>query len=169
MSDHFSGPRAITGPAGAICDVYAFPSPKRPGYLVLVMTVLPMATPNLPFSDAIVCRFRMRSLKIEKEIKSFTFGPAESELVFACNFGAPRLNAGGAIQVQDGWCISSSGETVSFHVHDEQGGNIDVLRVYAGLRSDPFFIDLPTYLESIKTSRLAFTSRVTTLRPTSTP
>ena len=40
MSDHFSGPRALAGPAGDICDVYAFPSPERPGHLVLVMTVL---------------------------------------------------------------------------------------------------------------------------------
>jgi hypothetical protein len=28
MSDHFSGPRALAGPAGDICDVYAFPSPS---------------------------------------------------------------------------------------------------------------------------------------------
>ena len=34
MSDHFSGPRALAGPAGDISDVYAFPSPKRPGHLV---------------------------------------------------------------------------------------------------------------------------------------
>ena len=35
MSDHFSGPRALAGPAGDICDVYTFPSPERPGHLVL--------------------------------------------------------------------------------------------------------------------------------------
>ena len=35
-------------------------------------------------------------------------------------------------------------------------GASDGLRVYAGLRSDPFFIDLPAYLESLKTGRLAF-------------
>jgi hypothetical protein len=41
-------------------------------------------------------------------------------------------------------------------VEDERDGRLDGLRVYAGLRSDPFFIDLPAYLESIKTGRLAF-------------
>jgi len=41
-------------------------------------------------------------------------------------------------------------------VHDERGGRGDRLRVYAGLRSDPFFIDLPAWLESLKTGRLAF-------------
>ena len=44
MSDHFSGPRALAGPAGDICDVYAFPSPERPGHLVLVMNVQPLAS-----------------------------------------------------------------------------------------------------------------------------
>lgn len=42
MSDHFSGPRAIAGPAGDTCDLYAFPSPERPDHLVLMMTVLPL-------------------------------------------------------------------------------------------------------------------------------
>ena len=41
MSDHFSGPRAIAGPAGDITDLYAFPSPERPGHLVLVLDVHP--------------------------------------------------------------------------------------------------------------------------------
>jgi Domain of unknown function (DUF4331) len=41
-------------------------------------------------------------------------------------------------------------------VHDERGGREGGLRVYAGLRSDPFFIDLLAYQESLETGRLAF-------------
>jgi hypothetical protein len=156
MSDHFSGPRALAGPAGDICDVYAFPSPERPGHLVLAMTVQPLATPDSSFSDAIVYRFRLRPLEIDEDRRSFTFGPEESELVFACTFEEPQPGADGATPVQEGWCTSPSGETARFRVHDEQGGRIDGLRVYAGRHSDPFFIDLPAYLESLKTGRLAF-------------
>ena len=58
--------------------------------------------------------------------------------------------------VQEGVCTSPFGETARFRVHDERGGREGGLRVYAGLRSDPFFIDLPAYLESLKTGRLAF-------------
>jgi Domain of unknown function (DUF4331) len=58
--------------------------------------------------------------------------------------------------VQEGRCTSPSGETARFRVHDEQGGRSDGLRVYAGLRSDPFFIDLPAWLESLETGRLTF-------------
>jgi len=156
MSDHFSGPRALAGPAGDICDIYAFPSPQRPGHLVLVMTVLPLAGPDSAFSDAIVCRFRLRPLTIKADRRSFAFGPQESEFVFACTFESPQPGAGGAAPVQEGWCTSSFGETARFRVHDERGGRDGGLRVYAGLRSDPFFIDLPAFLESIKTGRLAF-------------
>jgi len=156
MSDHFSGPRALAGPAGDICDIYAFPSPQRPGHLVLVMTVLPLAGPDSAFSDAIVCRFRLRPLTIKADRRSFAFGPQESELVFACTFESPQPGAGGAAPVQEGWCTSPFGETARFRVHDERGGRDGGLRVYAGLRSDPFFIDLPAFLESIKTGRLAF-------------
>ena len=156
MSDHFSGPRAIAGPAGDICDVYAFPSPQRPGHLVLAMTVQPLATPDSSFSDAIVCRFRLRPLEIDEDRRAFTFGPEESELVFACTFEEPRPGANGATPEQDGYCIAPSGETARFRVHDEGGERLDGLRVYAGLRSDPFFIDLPAWQESLKTGRLAF-------------
>jgi Domain of unknown function (DUF4331) len=156
MSDHFSGPRALAGPAGDICDVYAFPSPERPGYLVLAMTVQPLATPDSSFSDAIVCRFRLRPLEIDEDRRSFTFGPEESELAFAFAFDAAQPGANGARPLQAGSCTAPSGETARFRVDDEPGGREGVLRVYAGLRSDPFFIDLPAWQESLKTGRLAF-------------
>ena len=64
MSDHFSGPRAIADPAADIADLYAFPSPERPGRLVLVMTVFPTAAPGALFSDAVTYRFRLRPLTV---------------------------------------------------------------------------------------------------------
>ena len=41
MSDHFSGPAVMGDPAVDITDFYAFPSPERPGNLVLIMDVFP--------------------------------------------------------------------------------------------------------------------------------
>lgn len=43
MADHFSGPRILFDPASDIADVFAFPSPDRPGCLVLVLDVFPAA------------------------------------------------------------------------------------------------------------------------------
>ena len=158
MSDHFSGPRAIAGPAGDICDLYAFPSPERPGHLVLVLDVLPQAPLDSHFSEAIVCRFRLRPVTIAGvgAAAAFPFAGEDQELVFSCNFEAPRQGGAGMASVQEGWCVTPSGETVRFRVHDEHGGVSDGVRVYAGLRADPFFIDKPALDESQKTGRLAF-------------
>src|SRR6478672_6742867 len=156
MSDHFSGPRALAGPAGDICDVFAFPSPKRPGHLALVMNVVPLATTASSFSEAIVYRFRLRPVSIAANRLAFPFGAEDTELVFACTFAAPLSRVDDATFEQDGYCSGPSGETVRFRVNDERGGKGDGLRVYAGLRSDPFFIDLPAYLQTIQTGRLAF-------------
>ena len=46
MSDHLSGPRAVADPATDITDFFAFPSPSRPGLLVLVMDVFAFARPG---------------------------------------------------------------------------------------------------------------------------
>jgi hypothetical protein len=157
MSDHFSGPRALAGPAGDITDVFAFPSPDRPGHLVLAMNVHPLASLTSSFSDAIVCRFRLRPVTIAPDGPAFPFGPVESELTFSCRFDSPQLEQNGSRPVQDGYLTLPSGETAEFRVDDELGGRLDGVRVYCGLRSDPFFIDLPAHMESIATSRLAFT------------
>jgi hypothetical protein len=45
VADHFSGPRALADPASDITDVFTFPSPERPGHLVLVLDVFPSAAP----------------------------------------------------------------------------------------------------------------------------
>jgi hypothetical protein len=62
MSDHISGPRALAEPIADITDVYAFPSPDRPGHLVLVMNTLPFAQLGDGLSDGLVYRFRLRQL-----------------------------------------------------------------------------------------------------------
>ena len=62
MSDHFSGPAVMGDPAVDITDFYAFVSPERPGNLVLIMDVFPMATSQSFFSDIVTHRFRLRPL-----------------------------------------------------------------------------------------------------------
>ena len=163
MSDHFSGPRAIAGPAGDITDVWAFPSPDRPGHLVMVLGVLPAAEPGAHFSEAIVCRFRLRPVAISGTgaEASFRFGPEAEELVIDCGFSAPRPSGSNGTLVQEGWCKTPSGETVGFIVGDEQGASIDGLRVYAGPRADPFYFDVPAWLESVQAGQIAFKERGT--------
>jgi uncharacterized protein DUF4331 len=158
MSDHFSGPRAIAGPAGDICDLYVFPSPERPGHLVLILDVLPQALPDSYFSEAIVYHFRLRPVTISGigATTAFPFADEDQELVFSCHFEAPQQSEAGKAPVQEGWCVVPSGEMTRFRVHDEQGANGSGLRVYAGRRADPFFTDVKALIESQKKGHLVF-------------
>src|SRR4051812_33353669 len=96
MSDHLSFPRTLAGPASDICDLYAFPSPERPGHLTLVMTVFPRASSAARFSDAVLCRFRLRpaSVAATGAQARFLVGGHDSELHFDLVFAEPPTRPG---------------------------------------------------------------------------
>ena len=162
MSDHFSGPRAIAGPACDICDFYAFSSPERVGNLVLVLDVVPNADPATFFSDAIVYRFRIRPVTVAG--KDTGFAPGEEEVTFDCTFGHVHSHGGDTV-VQEGTCSTASGERISFVVDDAHGARGNGVRVFAGHRSDPFFIDFAGLNETMKLGRLVFTNPGTLTGP----
>jgi hypothetical protein len=151
MSDHISGPRALADPIADITDVYAFPSPERPGWLVLVMNTMPFAAADAKFSDGLVYRFRVRPVDIDLvERRVEAVGPAE--WVLDCLFDPP--DAGGA---QGGWCTRPDDEVTDFVVGRSVGGESSGIRVFAGPRWDPFIMDAPAGLRTIAEQRLAFT------------
>ena len=152
MSDHISGPRALAEPIADITDVYAFPSPERPGRLVLVMNTLPFAQPSDRFSDGLVYRFRIRPLTRAESDGHAPFAASEDEFGFDCVFAEPEGDA-----AQDGTCTTPAGKTVTFGVDDERGGSGNGVRVFAGQRWDPFIMDAPAALKTIATGELAFT------------
>src|SRR4051795_12044878 len=86
MSDHISGPRALSDPIADITDVYAFPSPERPDRLVLVMNTLPFAKPSAALSEGLIYRFRLRPLAPRGSGDGAPFTAGEDELVFDCVF-----------------------------------------------------------------------------------
>jgi Domain of unknown function (DUF4331) len=156
MADHFSGPRAIADPAADIADLYVFPSPERPGHLALVLNVFPTAAPGALFSDAVAYRFRLRPVTATTAGTRPAFEIGQAEYVFSCTFATPASANGGDRLAQTGTCTTPTGETISFRVGDEQGAESQGIRVYAGLRLDPFFIDLPGVQATEKLLRLAF-------------
>ncbi|MCK6627150.1 MAG: DUF4331 domain-containing protein [Anaerolineae bacterium] len=156
MSDHFSGPRAIADPAADIADLYVFPSPERPGCLVLVLTVFPAAMPGALFSDAVAYRFRLRPVTATTVGARPTFEVDQTEVAFTCTFAAPVKPDGSEAWMQTGTCTTPTGEMLSLRVNDEQGTEAKGLRLFAGLRLDPFFIDLPGVQATEKLRRLAF-------------
>ena len=149
MSDHFSGPAVMGDPAVDITDFYAFPSPERPGNLVLIMDVFPMATSQAFFSDVLTHRFRLRPLTRPGNI--VTHGTSEHTIDVSFN-DVPEETS-----VQKGNIVTSDGRKASLTVGEalEQDG----MRVFAGLVSDPFFMDVEAALRTTNSGKLFFAKK----------
>ena len=119
MSDHISGPRALSDPIADITDVYAFPSPERPGHLVLVMNTLPFAKPWDALSDGLIYRFRLRSLAPGEAGDPAPFAALDDELVFDCVF-TPHVHPNGPRTFdQEGTLTTPAGHTVGIAQADQ--------------------------------------------------
>jgi hypothetical protein len=152
MADHFSGPRALADPASDITDVFAFPSPEQPGHMVLVLNVFPIAAPSALFSDALTYRFRLRPVTATAAGGTPAFVAGADEWTFDFRFAGPA--PGGAVQA--GTCTTPDGVEIPFTVGDEQSTEAPGLRIFAGQRLDPFFIDLAAESANHVLERLAF-------------
>ena len=153
MSDHFSGPAVINDPSVDITDFYAFPSPERPDNVVLIMDVFPLATAQARFSDVLTHRFRLRPLT--RSGRGVTPGNAEHTIDITFD-DAP------ADAPQRGRVVTSDGREASFVVGKpfEQNG----MRVFAGLASDPFFMDVEATLRTDLTGKLSFDTPANTVQ-----
>jgi hypothetical protein len=156
MSDHLSGTRALADPAIDLTDLYAFPSPSQAGRLVLVMNVFPYARPGALFSDAASYRFRVRPVSVPMGDSGTLFDVGTDEFALTCTFSAPVGPDGNGGAAQRGTCVLPDGESVSSPVNDERGGEGHGVRFYAGLRLDPFFMDVVKEVETRANRRLAF-------------
>jgi Domain of unknown function (DUF4331) len=146
MSDHFSGPAVMGDPSVDITDFYAFPSPERRGNLVLIMDVFPMATSQSFFSDVLTHRFRLRPLTRS----GGSVAPGTAEYTIDITFSAVPEGT----SVQKGKIVTSDGRWASFVVGKplEQDG----MRVFAGLVSDPFFMDVEATIRIDISGKLSF-------------
>ena len=114
----------------------------------------PAAGPTALFSDAVVCRFRLRPVTIDQSGGTAAFVVGDPETVFDCTFDVPMHREGST--VQEGRCTTPAGDAVSVVVNDHNGTRGPGVRIFAGLRSDPFFFDRTASVETVQTRRLAF-------------
>jgi Domain of unknown function (DUF4331) len=156
MSDRFSGLQSIADPAADITDMYAFPSPDRPGHLVLVLNVFPAAAEAALFSDAINYRFRVRPVARGVVGTAPAFVVGEDEYAFTFTFTAPVPGSGSVISAQAGLCTAPGGRQVSFRLGDDKTAQARGLRVFAGTRLGPSHIDSVDMEATWATGKLAF-------------
>jgi Polyketide cyclase / dehydrase and lipid transport/Domain of unknown function (DUF4331) len=141
MSDHVDGPRSIGDPAADISDLFAFTSPANPARTVLAMCVFPSAGEGAMFSNVVDYAIALRRVTVGGVGHGASFQPADDEIRFSFRFQALQRDAAGQVH-QRGLGTLPDGRQLSLTVNDENGASTpdgDV-RVFAGLRSDPFYL-----------------------------
>ena len=135
-ADHRDGPGVKADPAADINDVFAWMGPDA-NRVYLVMTVFPFATTEARFSDSAQYVFHTAS--------GAAFGQVNpQEVAIICSFDAAQTIAcsvGGSTTSVTGNAGSTDGLTSS-------DGK---LRVFAGLRNDPFFFDFEGFSALLNT------------------
>ena len=151
-----SSPRALADPVVDITDMFAFPSPQRSGTLVLVLNVSVRRNVGTFFGRG---RLPLPPATSGDHLERarIVLAVNEKEYVFSCRFAVPVKRDGGS--VQEGSCTTATGQVASFRVNDDRGGQTDGLRVFAGVRLDPFFFDGVKAGETIVTRKLAFAAK----------
>ena len=130
-ADHGDSPRASADPAADIADLYAWMDATDSEKLNLIMTL----TSNGAFSNAVDYVFHVNS------DDDGPLGPdPQVETTITCTFDVE-----GMVTCEGG------GSSVSGDASDEQGISSDdgLLRVFAGLRDDPFFFNLSGFNDTV--------------------
>ncbi len=126
-ADHRDGPGVKADPAADINDVFAWMGPDA-NRVYLIMTVFPFATTEARFSDSAQYVFHTASGAAFGQIN-------QQEVAIICTFDAAQTIAcsvGGSTTSVTG----NAGTTAGLTSSDGK------LRVFAGLRNDPFFFNL---------------------------
>jgi hypothetical protein len=141
MSDHVDGPRSIGEPAADVTDLFAFASPENPARAVLAMCVFPSAGEDAMFSNVIDHAIGVRRVTVAGVGNAAKFQPANEEIRFSFRFEVLKRDTGGKV-IQRGACKLPGGRELSLAVNDENGASTPEgdIRVFAGLRSDPFYL-----------------------------
>lgn len=134
-ADHVDAPMASGDPAVDITDFYTWMTPDAER-LVLVLNVAPYATENSRFRKDAVYAFHVHS--------SNAYGEPQTETQILCRF-----------YQEDGTGVEcwAGSEYISGNPNTEEGIQNDAgnLRVFAGLRDDPFFFEFNGFLRAKQT------------------
>lgn len=135
-ADHRDGPLATNDPAADVNDIYTFINPNNPDELILALTVAPAANVTTRFSDVV------------EYVLHLDNGAPNGTTKITCTFpdAATRVRC------------RSEGDDLFVE------GNLNTtmtdgdLRVWAGLRDDPFFFDADAFNRTRATLSPSFTN-----------
>lgn len=125
-ADHIDAPGSTADTSADINDLYVFrskdPAAGTEKRTVFIMTVNPLATAATRFSDKVDYEIR---------IQDQAAGTSNATIKCTADAGTPQKIT---------CALGSTTQTVDFN--GQAGAATDDMRLFAGLRDDPFFIDL---------------------------
>ena len=131
-ADHTDAPGATAAPEADVLDLHAWMSSDA-NNVILSMTVQPFAMATTEFSDAVQYVFHVNS--------SAGYGMAQTETNIICEFDDAQVAS----------CWVGAEEFVTGDASDTAGITNDSgsVKVFAGLRNDPFFFDLTGFNNAV--------------------
>ncbi len=132
-ADHNEAPQVKIDPAADINDLYAFMNPNDANEVILAMTVVPFAGTGSKFSDAIEYNFNISNDNTSYNKLTCTFSSSNQ---VSCSYAGGMSVSGNVGEV-----ITGSG-----------------MRVFTGLRDDPFFFDFGAFTQTVATLVPQFTN-----------
>jgi len=163
-SDHMDTPEVELNPRMDVNDVYAFPGSSPDRVALVLTTSSPIAGQNASFDPNLLYQFKVDNTGDAREdlVIQVTFdeGAGSSQSVTVRGPAAPK-SVGTANTLIDATTVvrGSVGATL---------GSPSGMQVFAGLRADPFFIDLEQFFKIIPDRRPATGPLSTPLTQTAT-
>ena len=141
MSDHIDSPRTTADPVIDLTDLFAFTSPADSRRTVLIACAFPFAGETALFSNAANYSIVIRRVRVAGMGDAASFKVDGPEIRFTFQFEVLKPGRSGENQHQTGTCKLPDGQSLPIVIGDEQGASTKdgVFRVFAGLRSDPFY------------------------------
>ncbi len=134
-SDHIDGPITMKNRVSDLTDFFAFPTPNKPGSFSLVLNTYPLVAKSNHFTDKATYVFMIRKASTNAATAQIT---SSDEVVINCHVDTPN-----DIEKHVITCKSTNGLAASSiynSINPQAAG--DNFRLYAGMRSDPFFFNI---------------------------
>jgi len=147
-ADHLDAP-GLTPPGGDVrldlTDIYAFRS--RPGRTVLVMNVNGFTKPGKQARFATGVPNVRSTKRVSYNFRIDNNGDAEPDVVLSARFGKPTRRGVQKLKLRRNGRLLVSGRTSRFGRVKVYKNRRKRVRVFAGMRDDPFFFDLDGFLD----------------------
>ena len=143
-SDHIDGPITTEYGAADLTDLFVFPTPSRVGFLTLVMNAHPMLPPTGHFEERLRYIFRIRQASL---FSDGVYTLVQSEHTISCSFKSPH-------DKDQNKMICSSNKGLKIEGQLNRINQNETLKVWAGMRSDPFFFDAKWAIAASKEGKL---------------